>query len=46
MKGSTTYGIIWLSCAIAASVGIIVTGSIYALLVFLIPASMSVEIKD
>lgn len=41
MKPTTAYAMIWASCSIAISAGIIVTGDLTALWGFIIPACVS-----
>lgn len=41
MKATTAYAFVWGMVAVAASVGIIVTGSLMPLWAFLIPAGIS-----
>ena len=41
MKMTTAYAMIWISVAIAVSVGIVVTGSLEGLWAFLIPAMIT-----
>jgi hypothetical protein len=46
MKFTTAYAIIWISCSIAISIGIIVSKSLMPLWAFLIPTLISVESKE
>lgn len=41
-----SYGLAWLSTAIAVSVGIYITGSAWCLWAFLLPASISISSKS
>jgi hypothetical protein len=41
MKGTTAYAFIWISCAVAISTAIIVTGKLMPLWALLIPAMIS-----
>lgn len=43
MKVTTAYALVWVSCAVAVSVGIVVTGSMAPLFALIIPACMSVS---
>ncbi|NIK10898.1 hypothetical protein [Alkalibacillus almallahensis] len=45
MHVATAYALIWLSCSIAVSTGIIVTGSLMPLWTLVIPALISVDVK-